>query len=288
MSKRVRDMSGGSWAWSDPGQLPKDQTVSAFKDIGIHIRVPNTQRDSLSDTATMLAKHLRKKAVSRLDPLRIPGTIGFEVSAIEPDTERHNKRRHLFTMVLTDGVVDFTEFPGVTDQQRSEVSAGCTRYFHEREEWLPSVSLTSVLQDSIIRRMGGTKCRRAGGVYFVPPWGVEMLDHLTEELRHPQSMFVLTTESASLFSNERSMETVIRFFNEQIQGAVDEINDEVASLAGSAYERGTKSRLSKLLEMRAKVEQYESFLGVNLDNLKSAIAASEDTVNEAAVAALTL
>lgn len=289
---KTRDFSAGSWCWWEPGYLPKTLLRESLDAVGLTNVATSfsTSRGSLKSAVSVLANAIGKGRSVKVESLRNSNLIGFEATDVGGDGKR-NEHRHLFSAVLADSgvqLVSYSESSGITSSNASNLEDALTRHYTDEETRMPATQVSNVLQPAILGSLQGIKCRRAGVVFFVPPWAVEVLEDLAARLYSPPSSFLLTTETASLFNNERTLELVARSFKEQVTDAIGEVNAEIAALEGKAYENGTKSRLSRLMAARQKVDKYEEFLGVQLDDLRKAIADSEDVVNEAAVAALVL
>ena len=286
--QQVREFGNGSWCWWEPGWQWKVGLRETLDEVGLTTVKTDrsTATASLKAAASVLARRI--KGTVAVEPLKDKHLNGFEAIIVTGEGKR-NKREHVFTICLNGEAVeliDYSDGYGINPTNHGALEQYLTSFFMQEEAKMPTNPVSNVVQSIITDHLNGIRCRRAGIVYFVPPAGVEVLNTLSEKLSTPDSPFCLTTETASLFTNERSLELVARSFREQMQALFDEINEEIRQIEGRAYENGTQSRLSRILKAREKIDQYEDFLGVQLDDLRSVASSTEDIVNQAAVASL--
>lgn len=286
--QKVREFGNGSWCWWEPGYLWKEGLRETLDEVGLTAvkTDKSTTTASLKAATCMLARRVPGNV--SVEPLKDKSLIGFEASIVTGVGKR-NMRQHVFTVTLDGGTVtlpDYTEGYGITPQNHAPLEKYLTSFFLQEEAKMPTTPVSNIVQSIITDHLSGIRCRRAGIVFFVPPAGVDVLNTLAEKLSTPDSSFCLTTETASLFTNERSLDLVARSFREQMQALFDEINEEIRQIEGRAYENGTQSRLSRILKAREKIDLYEDFLGVQLDDLRLVASSTEDIVNQAAVASL--
>lgn len=286
--QKVREFGNGSWCWWEPGYLWKAGLRETLDEVGLTAvkTDKSTTTASLKAAACLLARRVPGNVC--VEPLKDKSLTGFEASIVTGEGKR-NKRQHVFTVALDNEAVeliDYTEGYGINAQNHHPLETYLTLFFLQEEAKMPTTPVSNIMQSIITDHLSGIRCRRAGIVFFVPPAGVEVLNTLAEKLSTPDSSFCLTTETASLFTNERSLDLVARSFREQMQALFDEINEEIRQIEGRAYENGTQSRLSRILKAREKIDLYEDFLGVQLDDLRLVASSTEDIVNQAAVASL--
>ena len=294
--QKVREFGNGSGCWTEPGEVSKELLANSLRETGLDTGLkldPATTNQSLRKTMANFIDVLRIKKRGepiQVEPLDEKQVVGFEATRLKRG-KAQNEREHVVSIVLTDSgvsIVDPCSSLPYVHGRKAKFEEALTKDFQRHESVMPVSKVTSLINSVIMRNLDGILCRRAGIVYFVPPWGSEKLEQLAEKLYVPGENFGITTESASLFSNERSFHSVLTAFRAHVSELLGAIEIELAELDGQPYERGTQSRLAKITATREQIQRYEDLLGQPLQDLKDMADKTEQAVNLAAVVGLSL
>lgn len=117
-----------------------------------------------------------------------------------------------------------------------------------------------------VRKLDGVALRPTGGVYWLPPDGLEQFRKLAEaaEAAGGTTVYLLQTQF-----DDRAAVAVRDGLEAEVRAAVADILDRLA--AGDLGKKGIEGRRAKARVLLAKVRRYEELLGTILTDVREAV-----------------
>lgn len=290
MSFRTVEVDGsgqdGMFVWWEPGQVLVKDLIDALDKAGcIHLAPKgSTAMSALKETLSGFVEAAKIKVRGNpvvISPLR-EDVKGYEaVKQDRGDTENF----HDFVMsVVIDDATNTVKIakhnPTYVPQAeviKDQIEETMTRVYHDRLDWYPT-AMVSACFARVIEHMGGTLCRKTGGVYFLPEDAGKFVE-FADAVDAVSGKASITITKFPLKPGERSYELVLRSIRKEINDALVEIEDDLRGL-GSSKQRsnGQATRLASLDAMKAKVTKYEALLGVTMKDLHEAVGKVKEAV----------
>jgi hypothetical protein len=279
--KTIRvDGSGqdGMFVWFEPGMIQVQALNDALTAAGYSHLMPKTStipaalRETLSGFIEAAKIKVRGSPVS-INPLR-EDIKGFEaVKQDRGDTE--NLHDFVISIVEEKGEVKIAKYnPQYVPQAaiiKDQLEAKMTEVFQAQLDWIPTSMATSTLA-RVVLAMGGTLCRKSGGVYFLPEAAAGKFEPLADAVDGSDGKLEVTITKFPLKPGERSYRLVLESIRKEVNEGLVEIESALADL-GDRKQRsdGQTNRLNALDAMKAKLTQYESLLGVTMQDMHDAV-----------------
>lgn len=154
----------------------------------------------------------------------------------------------------------------VAYEGNEELAKSVTARFEENQAALAPVVFSTWLPDYVRYRCGGIAMRESGGFYYLPPTGLakfQMARHVIESVsKHKVTMIqVLRTEEA--------VTAILASLTADTKSALDSLLEDATT------PRKAKNRKELVLALRARLEQYEEFLGTKHDEIEAELARAE-------------
>lgn len=268
----------GMFVWFEPGPIRVDDLRGALTAAGCvqlmpkASTIPSALRETLSGFIEAARIKVRGSPV-QINPLR-EDIKGFEaVKQNRGDTE--NFHDFVISIVEDKGQVKIAKYnPQHVPQAaiiRDQLEAKMTEVFQAQLDWIPTSMATSTLARTVLA-LGGTLCRRTGGVYFLPEHSATKFEPLADAVDAAAGKLEVTITKFPLKPGERSYKLVLESIRGEIASGLIEIEQALADL-GDRKPRsdGQASRLNALDAMKAKLTQYESLLGVTMQDMHDAV-----------------
>ena len=291
MSFRTVEVDGsgqdGMFVWWEPGQILVTELVDALdKARCLHLAPQgSTTPAALKETLAAFIEASKIKVRGSpidINPLR-EDIKGFEaVKQDRGDTE--NFHDFVMSVVLdeAEGKVKIAKHnPTYVPQVeviKDQIEETMTRVFHQRLDWYPNAMVSSCFA-RVIEHLGGTLCRKTGGVYFLPEDATDRFVPFADAVDAADGKAAITITKFPLRPGERSYELVLKSIRKEISEALIEIEDGLREL-GTNKQRsnGQATRLAALDAMKAKVTKYEALLGVTMKDLHEAVSKVKEAV----------
>lgn len=140
---------------------------------------------------------------------------------------------------------------------------------------LPGSMVGSILIKAV-RKLDGTTLRSSGGIYWIPPAGLNLLRHLAEGLEAAggTQLYILSTNF-----DTKTAEAVRDGLASEVKATADWIIEQLSS--GELKRKAIDGRRQKAQKLLAKTKRYEEILGTVLSDVRNTIG----EIEEAAAAA---
>lgn len=270
----------GMFVWWEPGQILVTELVDALdKAKCVHLApkgstVPAALKETLTGFIEAAKIKVRGSPID-INPLR-EDIKGFEaVKQDRGDTE--NFHDFVMSVVFDDasGSVKIAKHnPTYVPQVeviKDQIEETMTRVFHERLDWYPTTMVSSCIS-RVIEHLGGTLCRKTGGVYFLPEDATDRFIPFADAVDAADGKASITITRFPLKPGERSYELVLRSIRKEISEALAVIEEDLKNLGANRQRaNGQATRLAALDAMKAKVTKYEALLGVTMKDMHDAV-----------------
>jgi hypothetical protein len=279
--QKVRvDGSGqdGMFVWWEPGRIKVSDLRDALTAAGyLHLMpksstVASALRETLNGFIEAAKIKVRGSPVV-ISPLR-EDIKGFEaVRQDRGDTE--NFHDFVISVVEDNGAVKIAkhnpQYVPQADIIKDQLEEKMTEVFQAQLDWIPTSMATSTLA-RVVQAMGGIVCRRAGGIYFLPEKSAGVFGQLADAMDAADGELSVTITVFPLNPGERSYRLVLESIRKEVNEGLVEIESALADL-GDRKQRsdGQTNRLNALDAMKAKLTQYESLLGVTMQDMHDAV-----------------
>jgi len=193
-----------------------------------------------------------------------------------------NRFEHLISVLFDEGtnrirIVSHNKAYFSFGGNESIIENKMTEVFFQQLDWYPA-SMVSNCVSRVAQHMGGTLCRKAGGVWFLPQLAVNRFEPLADELEGCEGGVTITITKFDLKPGERSYRLVAESIKSEINEALTQMEDTLKNI-GRQRSNGVASRTTALEEMAEKIKRYESILGQPLNDLRSAVAKVQAAVD---------
>jgi hypothetical protein len=180
----------------------------------------------------------------------------------EAKGQEKNDYHHLARAEVTNSgdILIVPNSPDWTTEQTDAVYREFSRY----AGMVPSERLASSLVD-IAFSLGGIRLRpRAGGIYFIPPGKVERWREaaLAVEAAGKNAMYQLNQEL-----NPDTVRVIRDAIAAEAEAVSARLHQEI--LSGELGERAMRTRQAELAALQQKLSEYETILGVGLEDLRA-------------------
>lgn len=268
----------GMFVWWEPGRIKVGDLLNALTAAGYPHLMPKTStvaaalRETLSGFIEAAKIKVRGSPVV-INPLR-EDIKGFEaVRQDRGDTE--NFHDFVISVVEQNGEVKIakhnSQYVPQADLIKDQLEEKMTEVFQAQLDWIPTPMATSTLA-RVIQAMGGIVCRRAGGIYFLPEKSAGVFGQLADAVDAAEGGLSVTITVFPLNPGERSYRLVLESIRKEVADGLTEIEQALLGLGDRKQrEDGKANRLNALDAMKAKLTQYESLLGVTMQDMHDAV-----------------
>jgi hypothetical protein len=268
----------GMFVWWEPGRIKVGDLLGALTAAGYPHLMPKTStvasalRETLNGFIEAAKIKVRGSPVV-INPLR-EDIKGFEaVRQDRGDTE--NVHDFVISVVEQNGEVKIAKHnPQYVPQAeiiKDQLEEKMTEVFQAQLHWIPTSMATSTLA-RVILAMGGIVCRRAGGIYFLPERSASVFGQLADAVDSAEGELSVTTTVFPLNPGERSYRLVLESIRKEVADGLSEIEQVMFGLGDRKQrEDHQASRMNALDGMKAKLTQYESLLGVTMQDMHDAV-----------------
>jgi hypothetical protein len=132
---------------------------------------------------------------------------------------------------------------------------------------LPPSKVTAGLV-AIVRSYGGVPLRETGGIYWIPEHNMaawEQVARATEQSGSGNQIYAART-----VLDDEGKRAVLAAIRSDINAAVEKMTQEVME-GGMTSERALKHRREQIQQMESRVAEYESALGIALDDIRAGL-----------------
>jgi hypothetical protein len=291
MSFRTIEVDGsgkdGMFVWWEPGQVLVSELTAALNVAKCpHLlpkssTIPAALKETLAGFIESAKIKVRGNPVD-INPLR-EDIRGFEaVRQDRGDTE--NFHDFVISVVLDEATSTVKvakhnpQHLPTLDLVKDQVEERMTKVFHDRLDWYPT-SMVSGCIARVISHLGGTLCRKTGGVYFLPESVASQFLPFADALDSTSGGLSICVTTFPLRAGERSYELVLKSIRKEISDALVEIEEGLRELGKNKQRsNGQATRLATLDALKEKVTKYEDLLGVTMKDMHEAVGKVKDAV----------
>lgn len=135
------------------------------------------------------------------------------------------------------------------------------------------------------QKVGAVSVRERGGVYYVPANRVDEWNKIAKTLSDASAGYHKVTRVPAV-TNAEVLDLVFRGLDQEVEGKVDEILDEIDS--GKMTERKVEHRIEVIKELTARVETFRDMLGSQVDDLGKKLTTLKASLTEVNVVKIEL
>ena len=277
----------GVWVWWEPGRMGVVDLHFALHKAGLSHLTPkaSTIPHALKEAVTRFINGAKIKKYGcpiEVEPLR-QSVKGVEAKRIVRGQEQNDHVHVMSAVVTTNDEVEIVSFDpselpfmGVANHKQL-VQDQLTKTFKDLLNYYPTAMVSTCLSKCIIA-LGGTLCRKTGGVFFLPEDAAAKFEVLATEFDRSSEAKIITTRFA-LRPGDRSYELVLSSLKEEVGSMLKEIEENLNEMTGKARESGQATRRRTLDELNEKISRYESLMGVLMPDLHQAVASVREAVD---------
>ena len=262
MNTKHINIAGATVFWNCAVETDRERLRQSLEDLGFSELTPG-QRTPFA-AARRAAQILYPGAGYHIGSLKNRAGVAIERVVHADDTR--NEYPQIGYLRVSDHGIDACEIhdPGLTPSESLAAEDSLRREF-ETQLRLCGPTAVGIALTKACERLGATRLRKNGGVFFVPEFSLGHWRSIARCFEEAASHGQTFVESLTVAMSDETLRGVLHSLREQITSRIEEIRDE---LKKGLAKRGRRNRRQEIEKLLSQSRAYETLLSTSLADVR--------------------